>query len=41
MPSRGTSDYSATAATRRSVFPVEFELPGDEAVMHRDGDLVW
>jgi antitoxin VapB len=26
------------AATRRSWIPVEFELPGDEAIMHRDGD---
>jgi antitoxin VapB len=26
------------AATKRVRIPVEFELPGDEAIMHRDGD---
>ena len=36
--SRGASGYSATAATKRSVFPWKLELPGDEAIMHRDGD---
>src|SRR5260370_14119195 len=44
MPTIGTSricsrsNYFAMAATSRFVFPVEFELPGDEAIMHRDGD---
>jgi virulence-associated protein VagC len=36
--SGGASDYFATAATRRSVFPVEFALPGDEGIIHRAGD---
>ena len=27
-----------TAAVRRPLFPVSLELPGDEAIMHRDGE---
>jgi len=30
--------FSATAAIRSVRIPVEFELPGDEAIMHRDGE---
>ena len=32
------SDCFALAATNAVRIPVEFELPGDEAIMHRDGD---
>jgi antitoxin VapB len=31
-------DCSATIGTRPSVYPVEFELPGSEAIISRDGD---
>jgi antitoxin VapB len=34
----GTSDYSRNGRNQAVRIPVEFELPGDEAVMHRDGD---
>jgi hypothetical protein len=32
----GTSDYSRNGRNQAVRIPVEFELPGDEAVMHRD-----
>lgn len=37
-PAKDTSNYSETAANQAVRIPVEFELPGDEAIMHRDGD---
>src|SRR5579862_9900463 len=36
--SEGTSDCSALARNQAVRIPVELELPGHEAVMHRDGD---
>jgi antitoxin VapB len=35
---RGTSDYFRNGRNQAVRIPVEFELPGDEAIMRRDGD---
>ena len=32
------SGYSENGRNHAVRIPVEFELPGDEAIMHRDGD---